>query len=174
MAPSAVDERGLMTTGINGHQSNGVNGTKSCDPKPHDYVHFDPSLKPKSYGIKGTSPDSKILFRDVNIIDSESSAPFRGDVYVEGEQSTDAASEIKLTQCHRRAHKVRWRRPKCRGTCKRPQRTHRARQRPNIDERSWRCTYAFQLEQWRPGQAGKLRRGRTHFTQCTFGTMLHR
>lgn len=85
MAPSAVDNRGMMVNGMNGH-TNGVNGAngKVDTMNPHDYVHFDPSLKPKSYTIKGTDPNSKVLFRDVNILDSTGADPFKGDVYIEG------------------------------------------------------------------------------------------
>ena len=71
-----------MTNGINGH-ANGTNG-KIDTMNPHDSVHFDPSLQPKSYTIKGTDPNSKVLFRDVNIIDSTGADPFKGDVYIEG------------------------------------------------------------------------------------------
>ena len=90
MAPSAVNENGIMTNGINGDAAspNGFarhRSYKDVDTmNPHEQVHFDPSLKPKSYTIKGTDPNSKILFRDVNIIDSTGKAPFRGDVYIEG------------------------------------------------------------------------------------------
>lgn len=51
---------------------------------PHDEVHFDAKLQPKNYEIKGTDPASKVLFRNVTIIDSTGNEPFRGDVYVEG------------------------------------------------------------------------------------------
>lgn len=74
-----------MTNGINGHHANGVGGGKLDKMYPHDQVQFDPSLKPKSYHIKGTDSNSKVLFRDVNIIDSTGRDPFKGDVYIEGE-----------------------------------------------------------------------------------------
>ncbi|TKA83477.1 hypothetical protein B0A55_00563 [Friedmanniomyces simplex] len=86
MAPSAVDERGHMTNGINGQKVNGNNGGKADTLFPHDYVRFDSSLKPKDYQIKGTDPNNKVLFRDVNIIDSTGREPFKGDVYIEGER----------------------------------------------------------------------------------------
>ena len=47
-------------------------------------VQFDKSLQPKKYEIKGTSPDSKILLTDVNILDSTGKEPYRGDVFIEG------------------------------------------------------------------------------------------
>ena len=78
-----------MTNGINGTsaggEQNGANG-KIDTMNPHDHVHFDPSLKPKSYQMKGTDSNSKVLFRDVNIIDSTGRDPFKGDVYIEGER----------------------------------------------------------------------------------------
>lgn len=96
MAPSAVDQRGLMTNGVNGHKPNGVNGSKIDTMNPHDLVHFDPSLKPKSYQIKGTDPNSKVLFRDVNIIDSTGRDPFRGDVYIEGQTSRSGLNTLGM------------------------------------------------------------------------------
>lgn len=85
MAPSAVDSRGMMVNGMK-DKPNGVNGThdKVDTLRPHDSVHFDPSLKPKNYTIKGTDPNSKVLFRDVNILDCTGAEPFKGDVYIEG------------------------------------------------------------------------------------------
>lgn len=49
-----------------------------------DALKFDESLRPKEYEILGTHPDSKILFTDVNILDSTGREPYRGDVLVEG------------------------------------------------------------------------------------------
>lgn len=51
---------------------------------PYEHVQFNPSLKPKSYQIKGTRADSKILFKDVSIIDGTGRDPYKGDVYIEG------------------------------------------------------------------------------------------
>ncbi|GMF71969.1 unnamed protein product [Aspergillus oryzae] len=55
-------------------------------PYPHEGLRFDPKLKPKSYRMTGTSPDSKILFLDVNILDSTGNDPYRGDVLIHGER----------------------------------------------------------------------------------------
>lgn len=91
MAPSAVDDQGRMVNGVNGHtdDANPFMKVRMHGPvdtmSPHDNVHFDPSLKPKSYEMKGTDPKSKVLFRDVNILDSTGRDPFKGDVYIEGE-----------------------------------------------------------------------------------------
>ena len=42
------------------------------------------NLQPKKYEIFGTHEESKLLFLDVNILDSTGREPFRGDVLVEG------------------------------------------------------------------------------------------
>ena len=47
-------------------------------------IEWDKALQPKSYSIYGTHPESRILFLDVNILDSTGSEPFRGDVLIEG------------------------------------------------------------------------------------------
>jgi len=64
-------------------------------------VIFDKSLQPKNYEILGTHPDSKILFTDVNILDSTGRDPYRGDVLIEGEKITKVgtvpnAEELKM------------------------------------------------------------------------------
>lgn len=76
MAPVAVNGEGKMLNGFHDHTVDTMN--------PHDLVEFDKKLTPKRYEIKGTSADSKILFTDVNIINSTGTDPFRGDVYIEG------------------------------------------------------------------------------------------
>ena len=47
-------------------------------------IEWDKALQPKSYSIFGTHPESRILFLDVNILDSTGNEPFRGDVLIEG------------------------------------------------------------------------------------------
>jgi imidazolonepropionase-like amidohydrolase len=98
MAPTAVNGDSAPTNGVNGHV-NGVNGEaqKIDTMNPHDAVHFDPSLTPKKYSIKGTDPNSKVLFRDVNIIDSTGADPFKGDVYIEGTKVKVAVNLKELT-----------------------------------------------------------------------------
>ena len=51
-------------------------------------ISFDKTLRPKSYEILGTHPDSKILFTDVKILDSSGKEPFDGDVLIEGQKIT--------------------------------------------------------------------------------------
>lgn len=52
----------------------------------HESLRFEPHLKPKPYHIAGTPQNSKILFRNVNILDSTGAEPYRGDVYIKGER----------------------------------------------------------------------------------------
>lgn len=84
--------------------ANGSDGPNGRKLGVYDDVVFDPSLKPKPYHIKGevehnlskaqsfwlttpgTPADSRILFQDVNILDSTGADPYRGDVFVEGER----------------------------------------------------------------------------------------
>lgn len=47
-------------------------------------IQWDRSLEPEPYEICGTDPDSKILFLDVNILDSTGAEPYKGDVLIEG------------------------------------------------------------------------------------------
>lgn len=54
--------------------------------KPINDIQWDASLQPRDYEISGTDPDSKILFLDVNILDSTGAEPYRGDVLIEGKQ----------------------------------------------------------------------------------------
>lgn len=49
-----------------------------------DNLKLDPELQPKKYELSGTHEDSKILFTDVNILDSTGQDPYRGDVFIEG------------------------------------------------------------------------------------------
>ena len=58
-----------------------------------DAIKFPDAVQPKAYKIEGTHPDSKILFTDVNILDSSGREPYRGDVLIEGTW-TDAATCI--------------------------------------------------------------------------------
>jgi hypothetical protein len=54
--------------------------------QPIENVKWDQSLQPKNYEIFGTHPDSKILFLDINILDSTGKEPYHGDVFIEGER----------------------------------------------------------------------------------------
>lgn len=61
--------------------SRAINGTLYA---AHDSLAFDENLRPKHFGIEGTSPSSKVLFRDVQILDSTGNDPYHGDVLIEG------------------------------------------------------------------------------------------
>jgi len=47
-------------------------------------IRWNNSLQPKKYEIAGTSPDSRILFLNVNIIESTGKEPYIGNVLIEG------------------------------------------------------------------------------------------
>lgn len=49
-----------------------------------DAVEFAANLQPPEYTILGTHEKSKILFLDVQILDSTGAEPYRGDVLIEG------------------------------------------------------------------------------------------
>jgi hypothetical protein len=53
-------------------------------------ISFDKALQPKKYEILGTHPESKILFTDVNILDSTGRDQYRGDVLIKGGRITKA------------------------------------------------------------------------------------
>ena len=92
MVSSTNQSNGVAASGLNGHvNGNHVNGNQVNGKHvngeikySHDYVNFDPSLKPKSYNIKGTDANSKVLFQNVMILDSTGRQPYHGDVYIEG------------------------------------------------------------------------------------------
>lgn len=52
-----------------------------------DNLKPDPELQPKKYEIAGTHPDSRILFKNVNILDSTGKEPYLGSVLIEGRMS---------------------------------------------------------------------------------------
>lgn len=80
---------------VNGVRPQAIHG-ETTTAFPHEDVKFDESLKPKSYSIKGTDPESRILFRNVNILDSTGRDPFVGDIYIEGKQ---ALEENQMSIC---------------------------------------------------------------------------
>ncbi|CUS10800.1 unnamed protein product [Tuber aestivum] len=49
-------------------------------------------LQPKNYEIAGTHPDSRILFRDVRILDSTGREPYPGDVLIKGERIVEVGT----------------------------------------------------------------------------------
>ncbi|KAL7923751.1 hypothetical protein ACQKWADRAFT_289209 [Trichoderma austrokoningii] len=54
--------------------------------KPIQEYKVKPELLPPNYEIKGTDPNSKFLFVNVNIIDSSGREPYKGSVYIQGER----------------------------------------------------------------------------------------
>jgi hypothetical protein len=49
-----------------------------------DAVEFAANLQPAEYSIFGTHEESKILFLNVQILDSTGAEPYKGDVLIEG------------------------------------------------------------------------------------------
>ncbi|CCD51611.1 putative isoaspartyl dipeptidase protein [Botrytis cinerea BcDW1] len=69
-------------------------------------IQFDSSLQPKNYEILGTHPESKLLFLDVNILDSTGRDPYRGDVLIEGEKISEVGIVENVEEL-RKDHRVR-------------------------------------------------------------------
>ncbi|KAF8854389.1 isoaspartyl dipeptidase-like protein [Acephala macrosclerotiorum] len=84
MAPSKIDEP-LPSFSATNTTTEPYRGPPR-NIKHIDAIKFDPSLQPKHYAILGTHPESRILFLDVNILDSTGRDPYRGDVLIEGER----------------------------------------------------------------------------------------
>lgn len=49
-----------------------------------DQLDFNPNLQPVHYEIAGTSPSSRILTLDVEILEATGREPYRGDVLIKG------------------------------------------------------------------------------------------
>lgn len=77
---------GVLTNGYHDRTTPSSTLPTRRRPYPHEGLRFDPKLKPKSYHMAGTAPDSKILLLDVNILDSTGNDPYRGDVFIHGER----------------------------------------------------------------------------------------
>lgn len=65
-------------------------------------LDFAANLRPNKYEMLGTHPDSKILFLDVQILDSTGKPPYRGDVLIEHERFkqvgiVDNVEELKVS-----------------------------------------------------------------------------
>jgi hypothetical protein len=57
-------------------------------------IKWDDNLQPKNYDVFGTHPESKILFLDVNILDSTGVEPYRGDVLIEGKCNPESSTSF--------------------------------------------------------------------------------
>lgn len=88
--------------------------------EPISHINWDKSLQPRKYSIFGTHTESKILFLNVNILDSSGREPYIGDVLVEGPCVTKYlwASDFwaRVNNHHRRAICCNWQRPRRRKT----------------------------------------------------------
>jgi len=61
-------------------------------------INFATNLQPNNYTILGTHPESRILFLDVNILDSSGQDPYHGDVFIEGERITSVGNVPNVEQ----------------------------------------------------------------------------
>jgi hypothetical protein len=89
--------------------------TKAAPPRNVEWIEqvdWDSSLQPKDYDIQGTHPDSKILFLNVNILDSTGREPYLGDVLIQGKKAnlwTQLANEQRQTNTNYRSNHHRCR-----------------------------------------------------------------
>lgn len=83
MAPSRVESPKPWSTGIERIDSRYAGPPRNIDAI--DAVEFAPNLQPAEYSIFGTHEKSKILFLDVQILDSTEAEPYSGDVLIEGQ-----------------------------------------------------------------------------------------
>ncbi len=84
MAPSRIDDDAPPS-----FTTSDDNAPYTGPPRNVDSINnlnFPASLKPKTYHIAGTHPESKLLFTDVSILDSTGRDAYHGDVLVEGER----------------------------------------------------------------------------------------
>lgn len=84
MAPARTDD-GIPSFSAAGDSEEVYNGPPR-NAAAINAISFDKSLQPKEYKMLGTHPESKILFTDVNILDSTGREPYKGDVLIEGER----------------------------------------------------------------------------------------
>ncbi|RDW57341.1 hypothetical protein BP5796_12791 [Coleophoma crateriformis] len=96
MAPSKLNEPppSFTATGTSSEPYTGA-------PRNVEYINninFASSLQPRSYEIRGTHPDSKILFTDVTILDSTGQEPYRGDVLIMGERIAEVGVVLNVDE----------------------------------------------------------------------------
>ncbi|KAF4538740.1 hypothetical protein BFW01_g8467 [Lasiodiplodia theobromae] len=85
MAPSVAQEPSVSwPTQVQPKPTPSSGRPRNIDPI--NSLNFPSHLQPEKYEIQGTHPESKILFTDVNILDSTGREPYRGDVLIEGER----------------------------------------------------------------------------------------
>lgn len=83
MAPSRTESPKPWSTSIERIDSRYVGPPRNIEKI--DAVQFAASLQPAKYSIFGTHEKSKILFLDVQILDSTGAEPYSGDVLIEGQ-----------------------------------------------------------------------------------------
>ncbi|EXK25180.1 hypothetical protein FOMG_18156 [Fusarium oxysporum f. sp. melonis 26406] len=66
-------------------------------PKNVEFINnlnLDKKLQPKEYEIEGTHPESKIIFKNVNIIESTGREPYMGDVLIRAGERISAVGQV--------------------------------------------------------------------------------
>ena len=84
MAPSRTESPKPWSTSIERVDSRYAGPPRNIDTI--DAVKFAANLQPAEYSIFGTHEKSKILFLDVQILDSTGAEPYNGDVLIEGQK----------------------------------------------------------------------------------------
>lgn len=103
MAPSVAQEPSVSwPTQVQPKSTPSSGRPRNIDPI--NSLNFPSHLQPERYEIQGTHPESKILFTDVNILDSTGREPYHGDVLIEGTCKLCQRWLELLTLYQRRAH----------------------------------------------------------------------
>jgi hypothetical protein len=98
MAPARIESPVPWSTAIERVDSRFEGPPRNIDTI--DAVEFSANLQPKEYSIFGTHEKSKILFLNVQILDSTGKEPYSGDVLIEGRSSShwiDLTLSLALT-----------------------------------------------------------------------------
>ena len=131
-----------------------------------DAVKFADNLQPTEYKIFGTNEESRILFLDVNIIDSTGAEPYRGDVLIKGRfvvsMSRKRSPSQALTFGNRRKNSSSRHRSGCRAHSSRVWSASHTRPRANAHVGSRRCSHALHVERRRSRSTRRLGNRRTH------------
>jgi hypothetical protein len=129
--------------------------TKATPPRNVEWieqVEWDSSLQPKDYEIQGTHPDSKILFLNVNILDSTGREPYLGDVLIQGQRHASRSSKSineSINTNDRSNNHRRWDCTQCRRTQQRPQSPSLPRSRTHFDVGFGRRSHTLHMERRR-------------------------
>lgn len=96
MAPARTESPKPWSTSIDRVDSRYIGPPRNIETI--DAVHFAPNLQPTEYSIFGTHEKSKILFLDVQILDSTGAEPYQGDVLIEGRPFSSRSSQLLFSK----------------------------------------------------------------------------